>query len=314
MNLKKDDFNHYVVVQDFQLEFRKFTYLYSLLLVRKREPSAFDLKTAEILKGLKGYRPESNELPIELKTVKQSEAAGELIIKTYEDLAAAYENYLKSWKQCESSWKTIKFDPTEWLGGNLPLIKAQIKENLLWKSEGEGDFHKAKLLEEAIAYRKEARALIPDEKMKHRMANEQELAIRALDLITFRGSIAKANPKNKQMEKKFKLIFKDVTDSCYEYFNWFNRTVENGYKLNESDIEVHFKIMLINYRFNKTMLGKPYNPRLLEIYTEELKKYLSKYSCVEKVYREHCDLSAAFKINDAGDGAEAKNKIVFEMD
>jgi hypothetical protein len=296
MNLKKDDFEHYLIVQDFEMKFKKFQYLYILLLEKSPEPSAFDLKTAEILKGLKGYHPESNDLPIELKTFEEVKAAGDLIIKMSEDLSAAYENYVESWEETRWHWPILSLDVNEFKVNNLMIVKAQINDTLAEYTED--NFIKCELYEKAVDHRKEARSLIPDEKLKHRMVNEQQIAYAMLDLIGYRFLIYDSDQSNKENDAKFDDTLQEALIFTYNYFCWLSQVTVNGFEPDQDANERNFTIMLLNYRFNKTMFR---HPEIMKNYTKQLKIWLAKYSYLEKIYQTHCDISSDFQIDEIED-------------
>jgi hypothetical protein len=292
LNLEQEDFDCYLAVQGFELKFKKFKYLLKLLFSRDLPPSAFDLKTSEILKGLKDYK-EMEILPLELKTFEAANGAAESSIKMFEELSAAYKNYLESWKKIGPIWELMKCDVEAFNTGNLPLIKGQLSETLAAYTEDNAT--KLELFEKSVALRKEASFLFPVEKLKHKVANELEIVNRQFDIMSIYISIFEADQSNLKNEGLFLGSLDVAMSEAHTYFGWMSELAANGYTHDDDSIKRNFITMLITYKYNKTLY---FHPVLKKMYTQGLKRMLEKFGFLEDLYQKYCDANSDFKIDD----------------
>jgi hypothetical protein len=303
MKLKKDDFDHYLIVQDFELKFKKFQYLDALVLAKSPEPSAFDLKTAEILKGLKDYRPEFNELPSELKTFEEVKAAGDFIFETLENLSA-YDSYMESWKKWETFREGLMYSASELPIAESPSIKFQIFASLAQYTED--NFKKCELVEKALSYEKEMRKSSSD-----KFETEMEITQVWLNFIIYRVHALSSDQSNKECENKLKETLKDGMTVVYEYFRWVNDLIETGHELSKNHVERIFAYLLMANFINE---GIYKDPQIMEFYSGQIECWLKKYSYLEEAYQKNREKESHVFGNAATGDAEGSGEKVEEIE
>jgi hypothetical protein len=304
MNLEPEDFASYLAVQDFELKFHKFRYLMQLLVVnRPSSPSPFDQITSEILKGLKDYRA-MNLLPLELKNFEETKAVLDLSEKMFDELLATYEKYLESWKKIDPIWDMMKCNIEEFATWkhNHAMLRAQKLDHLASRTDDPSI--KCDLIEKCVALRKEARTSYLAEKFHLQVLNEMEIAYKALDLISYRYAIYNADRLDKENGGKLVETLGEAMVDGHNYFSWINQKRKNGHQFDEDTIIRNFRIMLVNYKYNKTMFR---HPQLKDNYSKSLKAMMEKYVYLKDIHLEYSSINSV-EIDDDDEVAE-KDKM-----